>query len=136
MSDYYRNSTINQQKHRFKFSTIATPLDWNHPVSGNREFGIYNPPNNPNEFCFYIMGVDRTSGGLFSAPYLSDLVFNGGNELWQNIQQNIAVFINNSGGQASFYSNGSIKARPNWNDIKAYLKGEITFATMKLYLGC
>lgn len=82
------------------------------------------------------MGVDRTSGGIFSAPFLSNSVFNGGDELWQNIQQNVATFINNSGGNASFYSNGLIKARPIWNDVKAYLKGEITFATMKLYLGC
>ncbi len=44
----------------------------------------------------------------------------------------MALFINNAGGQASFYSNGTIKARPIWNDVKAYLKGEITFAALKL----
>ena len=138
LSDYSRNNGVNQQWHRFKFSTLATPLDWNHPVSGNREFGIYNPPNAPNELCFYIMGVDKTSGGIFSAPFLSDIVFDGGDKLWLNIQLNMAKYINDNGGQASAtgYSNGTIKARPKWEDIKDYLKGNIDLQVLKQRLGC
>ncbi|MDP3665846.1 MAG: hypothetical protein Q8R50_04130, partial [Sediminibacterium sp.] len=43
-SGYYRNAT--SVKSRFTFSTISSPLDYAHPVSGNREFGIFTEPNN------------------------------------------------------------------------------------------
>ena len=141
LSDYYRNFNVGQQKHRFKFSTIRTPFDWNHPVSGNREFGIYNPPNAPGELCFYIMGVDRTTNPLYALANLdifNNQVFSNADKLWQNIQENIAKYITDNGGQASAtsYSNGTITARPKWNDVNRYLLGEITFITLKQLLGC
>lgn len=33
--------------------------DFEHPVAGNRRFGIYSDPDRPGEFVFYTMGVDR-----------------------------------------------------------------------------
>ncbi len=140
LSDYYRNFNVDQQKHRFKFSTIATPLDWNHPVSGNREFGIYNPPNTPGELCFYIMGVDRISGPLFAGinAVLANTIFKNADDLWINIQGNLAKYITDQGGQASAtsYSNGTIKARPRWEEVSRYLMGGINYATLKQLLGC
>lgn len=65
-------------------------------------------------------------------------IFNKGDELWQNIQQNMAKYINDNGGHASAtsYSNSTIKARPNWENVKQYLKGNIDLQALKQSLGC
>ena len=44
---------------RFTFSTMHTPNDGDHPVSGNRRFGIYNDPN--GGYTFYVGGLDGIS---------------------------------------------------------------------------
>ncbi|MBS1571340.1 MAG: hypothetical protein JST62_02945 [Bacteroidetes bacterium] len=59
----YRNqigTTGNYENHNFIFSTLNSPLDFRHPVAGNRRFGIYNTAERPDEWTFYTMGVDRT----------------------------------------------------------------------------
>jgi hypothetical protein len=140
-SDYYHNNTSGSEKHRFTFTTMATPLDFSHPVAGNREFGIYRStdPLHPNEFVFYTMGLDRTSDWVFD---LGNNILNGfakADQLWNSVQKNMINFINkpSSGGQAQYYGPpASIKARPKWDDVKDYLKGLITWETLKQRLGC
>jgi len=34
-------------------STVETPIDGDHPVAGNRRFGIYKTIENPNQWTFY-----------------------------------------------------------------------------------
>jgi hypothetical protein len=140
-SDYYHNNTPGSEKHRFTFTTMATPLDFSHPVAGNREFGVYRStdPLHPNEFVFYTMGVDRTSDWVFD---LGNSMLNGfakADQLWNSVQKNMINFINkpSSGGQAQYYGPpASVKARPKWDDVKDYLKGLITWETLKQRLGC
>jgi hypothetical protein len=140
-SDYYNNNTPGSEKHRFTFTTMATPLDFSHPVAGNREFGIYRStdPLHPNEFVFYTMGVDRTSDWVFD---LGNSMLNGfakADKLWSSVQKNMINFINkpSSGGLAQYHGPpASVKARPKWDDVKDYLKGLITWETLKQRLGC
>jgi len=115
---------------------MTTPMDINHPVSGNREFGIYNDQTRPGEFTFYTMGVDRTSDLMFRLLNSNNQVFDGGDALWSNIQKNMIQFIINNGGQAETYTPIQIIARPKYEDVKRFLRGEIDFPTLKTLLGC
>jgi len=134
-SDYYHDYTL--QKHRFKFSTMETPADHDHPVSGNREFGIYADPAHPGEYSLYTMGVDRTSDWMYSVLNWADnTVFDGADKLWSNIQKNMIQFINANGGSASYYYPQRIAARPKWGEVYDYLRGFQTFAQLKQKLGC
>lgn len=137
LSDYQQVNTGITQKNRFKFTTMSSPLDHEHPVAGNREFGIYNTNEFPNEFTFYTMGVDRT-WDLWNT--LGEFAFNGfqqADNLWLNVQQNVSNYINSTpGGNAAFYSKRAYTARPQWEDVKDFLRGLITFETLKQRLGC
>ena len=93
----------NQQTQSWIFSTIYTSQDYNHPVSGNREFGLTLNPD--GSYTFFTRGVDRIAewtdvdvGGLMDYN-----AFDGGEELWSNLQSNLKNFINKpeNGGEAS-----------------------------------
>lgn len=62
--------------------------------------------------------------------------FQKADQLWSSLQSKMANFIINNGGQAEYYSQPSIKARPFWNEVREYLKGNIDFPTLKKRLGC
>jgi hypothetical protein len=135
LSNYYMDSV--SKKYRFTFTTMETPLDHDHPVSGNREFGVYADPSRPGEFVFYTMGVDRTSDWMYSLlNWSTNAVFDGADKLWKSIQKNMVKYITDNGGQAGYYTPSTIIARPKWEDVKEFLKGEIDFATLKQRLGC
>jgi hypothetical protein len=136
-SEYYQDSTVGYEKYRFKYSTITTPLDYRHPVSGNREFGIYSDTAHPGEYVFYTMGVDRTSDIIFSignAEVFGRPGFTKADNTWSTIQKNMIQFIIDNGGQSEKYK--QIKARPKWEDVKDYLLGNCDFAELKRRLGC
>jgi hypothetical protein len=119
----------------FIFSTLYSPLDHGHPVSGNRKFGIYNTSTNANEWTFYTMGVDRIE------DYLTDRIarrigLNGADALWQTMQNKMVNFINQNGGQSSFYTEPYIKARPKWQDVEQFLRKEIDMVELKIRMGC
>lgn len=131
----YRNYTPpiwSNESHQFMFSTLHSPLDYAHPVGGNRGFGIYNSMSNPNEFTFYTMGVDRTWDWMDNI--FDQTIFNGADQLWTNMQLSFKNFINTHGGQSSILS--PVKARPKWSDVEKFLKNEIDYATLKSILGC
>ena len=115
------------------FTTITSPLDQNHPVSGNREFGIFANPNGDG-YTFYIMGVDRQSDWMFSLANAFNTSFDKADELWSSIQRNMANFIKNQGGVATALS--PVVARPKWDDVKDYLLGNISFPVLKNRLKC
>jgi len=131
LSDYYRSAS--PFKTRFTYSTINSPLDFAHPVSGNREFGIFANPNN-NGYTFYTMGVDRTTDWMFGAYNFRNAAFEAADELWSNMQLKMAQYVNNNGGHATVYT--PVKARPKWDKVEKYLKGQITFTLLKILLGC
>jgi hypothetical protein len=136
-SDYYKDFTPGREIHRFQVSTVTSPLDHNHPVSGNRVFGVYSDQNRPGEFVFYIMGVDRTSDWKFALLNVRSTGFDMSDKLWQNVQQNMISYINSlPGGNAVYYTPAQVVARPHWDDVKNYLMGYITFEQLKTKLGC
>lgn len=132
-SNYYR--TNSPFKCRFTYSTISSPLDYNHPVSGNREFGIFANPSG-NGYTFYTMGVDRTTDFFITAGnWISfDAGFAAADALWKSVQSKMENFVNTNGGQA--YKVAPVIARPRWNHVGRYLRGEITFTLLKRLLGC
>jgi hypothetical protein len=78
------------------FSTLWTPNDGGHPVSGNRRFGF--EPGNAGEFVFYTRGADRTTAGL--DDLLAGTVFGAAHKLWLSFQRRVAAYVNNNGGLA------------------------------------
>lgn len=126
----------------FTFSTIDSPLDDNHPVSGNRRFGIYKDPTS-NDYTFYTMGVDRVStNGFRTGDWIVDNLlfqksgFEQADKLWTDIQSNMIKFINKNKGGALLFSKQRIVARPRWDLAGRYLMGDIDFATLKTLMGC
>ncbi|MEV7244443.1 peptidoglycan-binding domain-containing protein [Streptomyces sp. NPDC093248] len=78
------------------FSTLWTPDDGGHPVSGNREFGF--TPGLAGEFVFYTRGADRTTSFIDSAAAAT--VFGAAHQLWLSFQRRLAGFVNGNGGRA------------------------------------
>ncbi len=137
LSDYQNQMNVDgSQSHSFVFSTLETPLDLEHPVAGNRKFGIYSNPSSPNSFTFYTMGVDRTWDGWFKLLNIRNFGFIQADKLWNNIQDNLVSFINTQGGVASSYSPKEHISRPNYTDVEEYLKGNISIIVLKNRLGC
>lgn len=120
----------------FKFSTMDSPLDNDHPVAGTREFGVYQDPNRPGEYTFYTMGVDRTSDWLFSAFNYNGAVFAGADQLWSDMQNNMIAFINLRGGSAGYYNQKSYIARPDFALVKNFLQGNQTYQQLLHQIGC
>ena len=124
----------------YTFSTIHTPLDHYHPVSGNRRFGIYR--DQAGTLVFYIAGVDRISTNSIAfgnaiASFFGQGGFTQADLLWRDIQKNMITFINNNGGHAATFSGlPDYTARPDWTDVDLYLKKQIDFAELKRRLGC
>ena len=141
-SGYSRYNSAGYQTHHYTFSTMETPLDFEHPVGGNRRFGIYSDPNHPGEYVFYTMGVDRIWDGSFAfGDWLKKQAtgqngFSNADSLWTSFQNGMIKFIQNHTGSATFYSNHNTIARPHWTDVEDYLKGYIDFGELKRGLGC
>lgn len=129
-------------KSDFRVYTTETPLDFEHPVGGNRRFGIYSDPNHPGEFVFYTMGVDRIWDGTFAfGNWLKEQVtkesgFDAADPLWSSLQNGIIQFIQKKSGAASLYSKHNTIARPHWADVEEYLKDNIDFPELNRRLGC
>lgn len=93
------------------FSTIYTPNDLAHPVSGNRQFGFTD--NHDGTFTFYTRGADR-------ATRLTDytgsrwLVFPMANKLWKSLQAGIVKFV----GQKNAELIEPLSNRVPWKEIK------------------
>ncbi len=115
---------------------MQTTLDLEHPVAGNRRFGIYSDPDHPGEFVFYTMGVDRAWDWIFDAGNKPLQGFESADSLWTSLQNGMIQFIKNNGGSASFYSNKNTIARPHWSDVEDFLMGKIDFPELKRRLGC
>ncbi len=72
------------------FSSIYTPFDTDHPVSGNRQFGLRQ---DGDDWIFYIRAADRAT--RFHYDLLGEqAVFAGADTLWQEVSSNIALFAN------------------------------------------
>lgn len=129
-SGYSRNFAI--QNHSFTFSTMYTPIDGDHPVSGNRRFGIFT---SAGSYYFYICGVDRTNDLATTLVNLGDVAFNGADDLWHSVQNKILDFCDTHQGDA--VSAEERIARPVWlGPITDFLKGKLTIEQFKDVLNC
>lgn len=82
------------------------------------------------------MGVDRTSDLMFDIVNWRNLVFEGGDDVWSNIQNNMIQFIIDNGGDTELYGPPKIIDRPKYLQVESYLRGEINFTELKSLLGC
>ena len=107
----------------WRFTTIATPNDLEHAVSGTREFGVV--PSTTG-YTVYTRGTDRTTG-LFdrmvsatSALYNGDegAVFEGGDALWRSMQKGLVRLVESLGGKASIPVDQVISRRYDWQNVK------------------
>lgn len=117
----------------WRFTTIESPRDWNHPVSGTREFGMKSNPD--GTFAFYTRGVDRVAEStdeFFGNLPTMNTAFEGGDALWSAFQNNLENYVNdrNNGGVAK-KATPSIY-RPDWSKVKDVLQGKRPM----LDLGC
>jgi hypothetical protein len=104
------------------FTTIKSPEDWSHPVSGNREFGLQLDTD--GSYNFFTRGVDRVAdkedvliGSLPAVP----TAFEGADELWNAFQDNLESFISTNDGQA--HKLPSQIDRPDWDKVRDVLEG-------------
>lgn len=131
--------TYSSYFNQFMFTTIYSLMDKEHPVAGNRAFGIFSNPNAAGEYILYMSGVDRAWS---KADQLINWAMNGisfteGDKLWEDVQQNFIKWVNNlPGGKADYFSKKKIVSRPDWDDVKKFLKKEITFNELKNRLNC
>jgi hypothetical protein len=84
---------------RWIFSTLHTPEDGAHPVSGNREFGFFRTEEGWT--MFYIRGADRATELHHDMANVIDVVFGAAEDLWKSYQKNLVKFIVDNGGSAS-----------------------------------
>src|SRR5690554_1527467 len=87
-------------------STIETPYNGTQPFSGNRQWG-WNINQNGN-FEFFTRAVDVANISILvnilspaDTECQQDTYYNIAEATWQNLQQEIADWVNNSGGQAT-----------------------------------
>ncbi len=95
------------------FSTIHTWADLDHPVAGNREFGI--SPNADGSWTFYTRAADRTQGRI--DLFLQTEIFNGGDSTWRGLQKGIVALVKVLDGAA--YEGPRVSARHDWDIVKA-----------------
>ena len=136
-------------------STLWTPADQNHPVSGNRKFGLakreagavlpryahtdprldrwhltdnamWSQPAQADTWYFYVRAADRTT--TWVDGQLASVVFSGGHAVWRSLQQHLVVYINQFGGRAAIP--GWISQRWDWARFaRAHMHPSATFRT-------
>lgn len=75
------------------FSTAYTFGDGNHPVSGNRQFGIQYEGN--HVWTFFTRGADRTTNSAYNL--LKGSIFSGAENLWIQLQARVVEDITKNG---------------------------------------
>jgi hypothetical protein len=122
-------------------TTIEVPYGSNqgedgiHPVSGNREFGIFQNPN--GSYTFYTRAVDRMTDSFESTFAENSTIFLNAFEnpdlLWNSLTNKVSNYVQNNGGSAitPVATNNKIW-RPNWYKVRQYLRGEVPLSA----LGC
>lgn len=138
----------------WKFSTVYATPTYAHPVSGTREFGIYQLAD--GAYRVYTRGADRATsqyvdyiGGELLAPIMQTLLknlnandladaapslFDGGDKVWRGFQQLLVSFINANGGQAQI--EGPSILRPAWDsaDVVDAYKPNTSWQTTYVFM--
>ncbi len=104
---------------QWKFTTIRAPKDWDHPVTGNREFGFTEQPD--GSYIYYTRGVDRITESL-NQLLGERKTFNGADNLWKSFQDGVESFVLQNGGTAK--KQIPIIGRPDWDEIENFILGK------------
>ena len=108
------------------FTTITESQEnGEHPVSGNRQFGITQ--NSDGSWTFFTRGVDRAIDNNLGIS--SGVGFRMADSLWNCIINNMRNFINSNGGNT--VNTFSKTIRPDWNSIEDYLNSLGTIDIIK-----
>ena len=112
------------------FTTVKSPWDGEHPVSGNRLFGYYM---DGSDMYIYTRGVDRFTS-TYSTPEvireLENLGYSKASDMWKNMQTLLSNFVNNNNGSSQVIQ--GVDYIPNYIFVKEYLKGQRSINS----LGC
>jgi len=112
------------------FTTVKSPWDGEHPVSGNRLFGYYM---DGNDMYIYTRGIDRFTS-TYSTPdvirELENIGYSKASEMWKNMQNLLNNFVKNNNGSSQVLP--GVDYIPNYIFVKEYLKGQRSIST----LGC
>ncbi len=122
---------VNRDRSSWMFTTVKTPKDGLHPVSGNREFGY--KANLDGSIEIYTSGVDRFT--LYKdeklGEYLVDLTlgvvaedaFYGADKLWKSFQKGLKENLERRGMVVEIIRQDPL--RIDFFEIRRFLKGEI-----------
>lgn len=139
-AEYGSVVSIVNESERWVFATAQTPVDDDHPVSGNREFGF---TRNGSQITFYTRGVDRLtstidSWGSFLAQLADYDAFTRTDALWSSLMQGIKADLkqaNNGQDVASVPDDTTY--RPDWEEVaKLYDDDPNNDAAVLNGLGC
>ena len=83
-----------------------------HPVSGNREFGIRSVGGGKYEI--YTRATDRPTDKLFPRE---STVFKGADKLWQSWQARVVDYIKANGGSAT--ASPPVVRQPAWTEVES-----------------
>lgn len=105
------------------FTTVKSPWDGEHPVSGNRLFGYFIDTS--GDMVIYTRGVDRFTTKISNnaLQYTAESFgYSEAKKMWQNMQQKLFSFVNNKNGNSTIIEGTDYT--PNFIFVKDYLKGK------------
>ncbi|UTX47164.1 hypothetical protein [Chryseobacterium sp. MA9] len=113
------------------FTTVKSPWDGEHPVSGNRLFGYFI--DSSGDMVIYTRGVDRftTKVSNNALQYtVESFGYSEAKKMWQTMQQKLSSFVNSKNGTSSIIP--GVDYTPNYIFVKDYLRGNKSLTA----LGC
>jgi RHS repeat-associated protein len=95
------------------FTPVGTIVDFEHPLAGQREFGLTN--NGDGSYTFYTRGVDMM-WGVEDVLYNATLSFfeDEARVLWNTVMNNVVNEVNLNGGSA--YQTHDFRKEISWDD--------------------
>jgi hypothetical protein len=113
------------------FTTVKSPWDGEHPVSGNRLFGYF--VDDYGDMVIYTRGVDRftTKFSNNAIQYTAEgFGYSEAKKMWKDMQQKVSSFVNSKNGNSSVIEGTDYT--PNFIFVKDYLKNKKPISA----LGC
>jgi hypothetical protein len=140
VAEYGSVVSIANQPDRWVFATAQTPVDDDHPVSGNREFGF---TRNGSQITFYTRGVDRLTSavdsyGSFALQAIDLDAFTRTDQLWSSLMEGIQADLKQAnGGENVATVPEETTYRPDWDEVaKLYDDDPNNDAAVLNGLGC